>query len=319
MFVGLFSRTRAREAIPKYWAFILLLFLIACNAIFTRNFMSLGTVWNILLQSFPVIMISMGMTLVIATGGIDISVGATMALSSIIFAKLLIQIGTPFGFAFAAAMLAALAVGLFNGIMISKFNIQPIIVTLILCIAGRGIAQQVNNGSVLSFYGNIYSEMGVYRLFDRIPIQALMILATVCLMLFIVKRTIFGMQVQSLGENRAAATLVGINPTLTLIAVYSICALFAGAAAIMETLRLCSADPNNIGQAIELDCIAAVAVGGTAMAGGKAKIVGTLIGAMIMQIITTMVNMNNIQYEYSLVIKSLIIIMALYYQNRKTK
>lgn len=303
----------------EYGPAVVLVALILLNIGITRNFVKIGTLWNIVLQSFPVIMIAMGMTLVIATGGIDISVGATMAFSSIVFAKLLFQAQTSFMFALTAALAAALAFGVFNGVMVSVFNIQPIIVTLILSIAGRGIAQQVNNGAVLSFYGNAYTDMGVYRLFGAIPIQVIIILLTVAVMVFVINNTVFGTYVQAIGDNRSASHLAGINTVGTLIAVYAITALLTGSASVMETLRLCSADPNNIGNSIELDCIAAVAVGGTSMAGGKAKIVGTLIGAFIMQIITTMVNMNNIQYEYSLVVKSAIIIVALYLQGHEKK
>ena len=295
---------------------LLLVILVILNCVFTPNFMSVSALWNILLQAFPILIISLGMTLVVATGGIDISVGATMAISATLFAKILFQSEMSLGAALAGALLASVVFGLFNGIMVSIFNIQPIIVTLILSIAGRGIAQQLVNGGVISFYGNKYAEFGVLRLFDVLPVQVLMIAVVAAVIIFITKKTTLGMQLQAIGDNYSASKFSGINAVGTIIAVYVICASLAGGAAIMETLRLCSADPNNMGTAIELNCIAAVTVGGTSMRGGKAKIVGSLIGALIMQVITTMVNMNNIQYEYSLIIKSAIIIFALYLQNK---
>jgi ribose transport system permease protein len=141
------------------------------------------------------------------------------------------------------------------------------------------------------------------------------IAVTAIIALFILKRTTFGCYIQAAGDNIQASYLAGINTVGVLISVYVISALLAGLAASFETMRMLSADPNNIGKAIELDCIAAVAVGGASMSGGKARIIGTITGTLIMQLITTMVNMNNVPYAFSLIIKSAIIIFALYLQN----
>ena len=307
-----------QEYLRQYGAVAVLILLILVNSLVTPNFFAVGTLWNVLLQSFPVILISMGMTLVIATGGIDISVGATMALSSIVLAKLLIHMETSFPVAMLAAMGAAALFGLFNGILIGVFRFQPIEATLILMISGRGIAQLFNKGVVIYFYGNQYTELGVYRIGGVLPIQVVLILAVLALMLFVTYKTSFGRYVQAVGDNRSASNLSGVNTVLVLIAVYVLCALLTGFASCIETLRICSADPNNIGDGIELDCVAAVAVGGTSMAGGRARMMGTLAGALVMQLITTMVNMNNVAYAYSLVIKSAIIVLALYLQKKKS-
>ena len=134
---------------------------------------------------------------------------------------------------------------------------------------------------------------------------------------FLVKKTNFGLYVQAIGDNKVASKLMGLRTALILIGTYVLCAFLAGLASVFETLRMCSADPNNIGLNVELDCIAAVAIGGTSMSGGRAVIWGTLVGALVMQLITTMMNMNNIFYAYALVIKSVIIIIALYLQKEK--
>ena len=134
----------------------------------------------------------------------------------------------------------------------------------------------------------------MYRIGGVLPIQVVLILAVLALMLFITYKTSFGRYVQAVGDNRSASNLSGVNTVLVLIAV------------------------NNIGDGIELDCVAAVAVGGTSMAGGRARMMGTLAGALVMQLITTMVNMNNVAYAYSLVIKSAIIVLALYLQKKKS-
>lgn len=310
-------REQIGEISRKYGALIVLVLMIIINAAVTPNFLHINTMWNILLQSFSVVVISMGMTLVIATGGIDISVGSTMALASIIFAKLLIENEAGFLVSLLAALFASCIFGAFNGILIGVFEFQPIVASLILMISGRGIAQQFNNGVVISFYGNKFSAIGTYRIGGVIPIQMIFIAVVVLAAAFIVKKTNFGLYVQAIGDNKTASALMGLKTTAVLIGIYVLCAFLAGFAASLETLRMCSADPNNIGVNVELDCIAAVAIGGTSMSGGRAVIWGTLVGALVMQLITTMVNMNNIFYAYALVIKSVIIIIALYLQKEK--
>jgi ribose transport system permease protein len=303
---------KANAVLTKYGVGIVLLGMVIINAVITPNFMHINTLWNILLQSFPVMMIAIGMTFVISTGGIDISVGSTMALSSIVLAKFLIFNNASFGVSLALALGAALLFGLFNGVLVGIFKFQPIVATLILMISGRGIAQLFNDGVVISFYGDTYAVIGLYRIGGVIPVQIGIVAVVAVLALFILKRTTFGCYIQAVGDNIRASYLAGINTVLVLISVYVINALLAGFAASFETMRMLSADPNNIGKAIELDCIAAVAVGGTSMSGGRAKIAGTIIGTVIMQLITTMVNMNNVPYAFSLIIKSAIIVLALY-------
>jgi ribose transport system permease protein len=305
---------RANTVLTKYGVGIVLLGMVMINAVITPNFVHINTLWNILLQSFPVMMIAIGMTFVIATGGIDISVGSTMALSSIVLAKFLIFNNLSFGVSLALALGAALLFGLFNGLLVGVFKFQPIVATLILMISGRGIAQLFNDGVVISFYGDTYAAIGLYRIGGIIPVQVAIIAVTAFIALFILKRTTFGCYIQAAGDNIRASYLAGINTAGIIISVYVISALLAGLAASFETMRMLSADPNNIGKAIELDCIAAVAVGGASMSGGRARIVGTITGTLIMQLITTMVNMNNVPYAFSLIIKSAIIIFALYLQ-----
>lgn len=310
-------RLNIQQVSKQYGALLVLVLLVFLNSIFTKNFLHINTMWNILLQAFPVMIISLGMALVIGTGGIDISVGSTMAISSIVLAKLSIMNERSLIFGLLMALLAAFLFGIFNGILVGVLKFQPIVATLILMIAGRGIAQQFNDGTVISFYGNKYTEFGSLRLAGVLPIQVIMLVVAFGIMLFIVKKTTFGKYLQATGENIETSRLSGVNTVMIIIAAYVICALLAGAAAVMETLRICAADPNNIGQSIELDCVAAVAVGGASMSGGAIRLGGTVAGAIVMQLITTMVNMNNINYSYSLVIKAVIIIIALYLQREK--
>jgi len=311
------SKNKTGDIVRKYGALIVLAFMIVLNAIITPNFLHINTMWNVLIQSFCVIVISMGMTLVIATGGIDISVGSTMAMAAIVFAKLLIEYEMGFGVSLFVALLLSCVFGAFNGILIGFFDFQPIVATLILMITGRGIAQQINDGTVISFYGNKYSDLGTYRIGGIVPIQVPFIIIIVLLAAFLAKKTNFGLYVQAIGDNKTASVLMGVKTSVIILITYVLCAFLAGFAASLETLRICSADPNNLGSNIELDCIAAVAIGGTSMSGGRAVIWGTIVGAVVMQLITVMMNMNNIYYAYSLVIKAVIIVIALYLQKER--
>ena len=295
---------------------IILVLLIILNSIFTKNFLQVSTLWNMLMQIFPVMLISFGMTMVIGTGGIDISVGSIMAFTSIVVAKFIIIFEWNIYLSVFIALGAAALFGIFNGFIIAKFNIQPIIVTLILMMSGRGIAQLVNDAMIISFYDNAFTEIGLYKIAGQIPIQVVILLIMFFICRFIIQNTTFGKNIEAIGDNRTAARLVGVDMVKTIIIVYVMSALLTGTAAIFETARICAADPNTIGRNIEMDCIAAVAIGGTSMNGGRLRLTGTVIGALIIQFITTMVNMNNIQYAYSLIIKAAIILIVLYIQNR---
>ena len=147
--------------IQKYGAMIVLVFIVVINMFITPNFTQINTFWNIIIQAFPVIIVSIGMTLVISTGGIDISVGSTVAIAAIVFAKMLVLNGMSLGVSIIIAMVACTAFGMINGFLIGMFRVQPIVATLILMISGRGIAQQLNDGAVISFYGNPYVDIRI--------------------------------------------------------------------------------------------------------------------------------------------------------------
>lgn len=312
------EKTKYEFSIQKYGALIVLLLLLTINVIITPNFTKVNTLWNIVVQAFPVIIVAIGMTLVISTGGIDISVGSILAICAMFFAKSLMLDEMSFGVAVLIAVIAALIFGLINGILIGFLNVQPIVATLIMMIAGRGVAQQLTEGGVVSFYGNDYVSLSLCRVWGVIPIQVFIIVGIVILAIFIIKKTAFGVYVQAVGDNHKASFVSGLNTKGVIVAVYVICALLACIVAIFECLRTGAADPTNFGRDLELDCIAAVAVGGTSMTGGKALIIGTVIGALVMQVISTMINMNDIHYTYSLMVKAVVIILALYLQNRKS-
>ncbi len=311
------------QNIRKYGTIYAFLLLVMFNILFTRNFASMGTLWNLTIQVLPTMLTSLGMVLVISSGGIDISVGSVMAISAVTSGLVLTGktplLGTDTGMAVLAALVVALVLGLFNGVLVACFKIQPIIVTLILYIAGRGIAQLMNNGGTIVFYGNTFTEIGLYRVGGLVPVQLFVSILFVWVIAFLLKKTTFGYYVQGIGENGKAARLSGIRTAQVLISVYVISALLAGMAGLFECSRASCADPNAIGQLAEMDAIAAVAIGGTSMNGGKARIMGTIFGALIIQLISIMVNMNNIPFAYSRIFKAAIIILAVYLQREKRR
>lgn len=312
------SRVDQMETLRKYSAAILLAIMVIMNLIITPNFFSMGTLWNVITQSCTIILTGMGMTMVISTGGIDISVGAVMALAGMVSVKLL-----PYGTlpAILAALVVCLLPGLLAGFMVGKLKVQSMVVTLALMIGVRGVAQVLNDAKILYMSTDANSEaykfLGSYKIGGLFPIQLIPIVLTIFITYFILEKTILGRHIQATGDNPNSATLAGINTGKTLMFVYMTSSFLAGLAGVFATAKIGAADGNSLGILAELDAIAAVAVGGTSMSGGRARVFGTVIGALIMQLITIMVNMNNITYEYAQVFKAIIIILAVYIQREK--
>jgi ribose/xylose/arabinose/galactoside ABC-type transport system permease subunit len=306
---------RVADYAPTYGALAALLLLLIINSVFTQNFFDFNNFRNILLQVSPTVLVAVGMTLVIATGGIDLSVGSVMAIASAVAATSL-DYGA--GVAVGAALAAAALAGAFNGALITGFRIQPIIVTLALLISGRGVAQVLSSGGQLIPFSNPSFEYLGGGEVAGVPAQVLVMALVVGLTVFAVRATPFGRYVAAVGGNEAASRLAGVRVHRTKVVVYTLSGLLAGLAGLIETARLGASDAQRVGLNIELDAIAAAVVGGTPLTGGRATVLGTLVGALIMQVITTGFVMNGISYAWSLVIKAAIIIVAVYIQRPKT-
>jgi simple sugar transport system permease protein/ribose transport system permease protein len=299
---------------PTYGALAALLLLVVGNAIFTPNFATVSNFWNILLQVSTTVLVAVGMTLVIGTGGIDLSVGSVMAIASALAAILL---GQGVAIAVFAALALALGIGALNGAIIAGFRIQPIIVTLGLLISGRGVAQVMSQGGQLIPISNPTFEYLGKGYVGPVPVQVVVMIVVVAAAIFVMRATSFGRYLVAVGGNEAAARLAGVKVNRTKIAVYAISGLLAGLAGLIETARLGASDAAKVGLNIELDAIAAVVVGGTALTGGRVTVAGTLVGALIMQVITTSFNMRLIPFSWSLVLKAAIILIAVYIQRPK--
>lgn len=304
------------EQLKRRSALIMLAVILLINSIFTRNFFSVSVIWTIITQCCTIILTGMGMTMVISTGGIDISIGSVLSAAAVFNAVFL-----PLGIvpAILLSLVLCALLGLVNGFMIGKLNVSPMVVTLAMMILARGIAQVVNDGKVI--YLTKYTgflTIGQGKLFGVVPTQILPIVLVTAAVFFIMEKTAWGRRIQAVGDNHRAARLSGLNSVMTIISVYVVSAVFAGMAGIMLSSKGGAADGNTLGKLAELDAIAAVAVGGTSMGGGRAKVMGTLVGAVIMQLITISIVMNNITYEYAQVLKAALIIFAVYIQ-RETR
>lgn len=260
--------------IVDYSALIVALVLIIINVIFTPNFFAITTISNIVIQMTSTLLISLGMTWVIASGGIDISVGSVMALSSMVSVKLL-----DYGLltAMAGGMLVGIASGALIGFLVARFDIQPMIVSMTLMIGLRGVAQILNDSKILRFDNDAYAQIGRAKIFES-TIQILIMLFFIVIIWFISSKTIFGIKIEAVGDNREASRLSGINTLMVLVSIYAVTGLLSSCAGIIETARLYASDANTLGKAIEMDAISAVAIGGTSMIGGKPNIVGTIFG-----------------------------------------
>lgn len=300
------------EFIKSFGAFIVLIALVIVNIIATNNFLSVDTFWNLITQSAPTVFIGMGLTFVIATGGIDISVGSVMAFSGIITLLLFPVVGIFLAVIIGLAF--GMLTGAFTGLMVVKFDIQPIVITLAMMIMLRAIARILSDAKNFMVTDDSFTTIGLQKIGGEIPVQLVYIVLLTIAFTIIAKYTVFGKSVEAIGNNRKAATLSGINVSAMVLLVYAILGAMAGMAGVLTIARSGSCNTATLGDLIELDAIAAVVIGGTKMEGGKARIIGTTVGCLIITLITMTVNMNNIPYEYSQVMKAAIIIFAVYLQ-----
>ena len=311
-----------QQIVKQYSAVAMLLFFIILNSLFTPNFFRMGTLNNIITQICPTVLCGMGMTLVISTGGIDISVGSVMALAGVMTAKLMPETGlVP---AILLAVAASVLVGCIAGFFVGVLDLQAMVITLGLMLGVRGAAQVLCDGRDIYFnklgdVGEQLSLLGTYKIGGIVPVQIIPILIFVVAVWIIVEKTVFGRQIQAVGDNIKSSALAGINTSAVMMAVYGFsgfCAAFAG---IFQAPKVSVAAGSSLGQLAELDAIAAVVIGGTPMSGGKAHVIGTLIGALIMQMITLTCVMNNIPDQYAQVFKAAIIVFAVFIQREQAK
>lgn len=310
------------QLVKKYSAVTMLLFIILLNSVFTPNFFRLSNLNNIITQICPTILCGMGMTLVISTGGIDISVGSMMALSGVLTAQMMSGAGRlP---SIAAAVLVSVMIGCFTGFMVGKLRLQAMVITLGLQLGLRGVAQVLCGGRDIYFnklgeVGQQLSLWGTYKIGGAIPIQIVPIILSIAVVWIVAEKTVLGRQIEAVGDSLRSSILAGIHASVILMIVYGISAFFAAFAGIFQAAKVSVAAGSSLGQLAELDAIAAVVIGGTPMSGGKARVMGTVVGALMMQMITLTCVMNNIPDQFAQVLKALIIVFAVFIQREPAK
>jgi ribose transport system permease protein len=290
-----------------YAALVLLLLF---NLVFTANFMTVGNFRTQLIQASPIIVVALGMALVIGTEGVDLSVGAVMALAA---AVVPLYLGYGFLTAIAVALLAGLLAGLVNGALVAVVGVQPIVATLALFVGGRGLALVLADGQLKSISDETFLALGTGDLLG-VPVIVVAAAVVAVVMAFVVRRTTFGRQLVAVGGNRRASELSGLPVKRILLGTYVISGLLAAVAGILATSRLQASDPSTIGLLFELYAITAVVVGGTPLSGGKVRVLGTIAGALLMQLIDATLVKHNISDSWSQITQAVIIIAAVYLQ-----
>jgi simple sugar transport system permease protein len=301
------------------WSLVALAVLLVFNVFFTPHFFRLevkdghlfGNLIDILKNGAPIMLLAIGMTLVIATHGIDISVGSVVAVSAGAVAILIggDLTGNP-RYPIIVAMLAALAIssaaGMWNGMLVSRVRMQPIIATLILFVAGRGIAMLFTNSMQIWLYAKPFAILGQGYVLG-LPFD-IYIVGFVLLLTFIVtRRTAVGMFIEAVGSNPTAARFSGINSQNIIFWVYTFSGLCAGIAGLIVCSTVMNADGNNAGRLFELDAILAVVLGGTSLNGGKFYLLGSIIGALIIQTLTTTIYAFGVPSDVAPVVKAFVV------------
>jgi simple sugar transport system permease protein len=317
-----------------FWPFATLALLLVANAIFNPGFWQLqwrdghlyGNVVDILNRAAPLALVALGMTLVIATRGIDISVGAVVAIAAAVAAlmiggELVVKNGVqtqvsrfPMSLAIVAALAVAALCGLWNGLLVAKVGMQPIIATLILMVAGRGVAQLLTGGQIITVYYAPFFFLGNGFLFG-LPFAVFIAAAVWGVLHLLMTRTALGLFIQAIGINPAAARVAGLHERLITVCVYVFCGFAAGVAGLVISSNVKSADGNNAGMLMELDAILAVTLGGTALTGGRFSLAGSVLGALIIQTLTSTIYSIGVPPEINMVVKAAVVFVVMLLQS----
>ncbi|MHB0997610.1 MAG: ABC transporter permease [Armatimonadota bacterium] len=297
-------------------AIALILMIIVCvltipnfGSIEIRDGRLFGALIDILHRGTPVMLLAIGMTLVIATNGIDLSVGSVMAITGAVAAILLTTTSIPVIWIVPLSLAISIAIGMWNGSLVAFLQIQPIIATLILMVAGRGVAQLITNGQIIPFENKTFESIGTGS-FLWMPNTVFIAAAVFFTALFLVNKTTIGLYIKAVGGNEVASRYSGVNTHMVKIFVYGFSGLCAGIAGLISTADIKAADPTHCGMYLELDAVLAAVVGGTMLNGGKFSLPGSIIGALFIQTLTTGMLMKGIGVEYTLVIKAIIVVIV---------
>lgn len=297
----------SKNNLSKYKSLIGLFVLCIAISILTPRFLSVSNITNVLTQVSVNAIIAIGMTFVILTGGIDLSVGSTLAISGAVAAYIIKSTGNVF-LAILAAVVIGVGIGIINGIVISKGKVQAFIVTLASMTIFRGMTYVFTNGNPISGLVGSFNSIGNAKV-GVLPLPVIITVATVAIAYYVLTQTRFGRYLYALGGNEDSARLSGINTDKIKILVYVVSGIAAALSGVIITSRIGSASPN-AGSGFELDAIAAVVIGGTSLAGGEGSVMGTIIGALIIGVLNNGLNLLNVSPFYQLIVKGIVILIA---------
>ncbi|MBG0752947.1 MULTISPECIES: galactofuranose ABC transporter, ATP-binding protein YtfT [Pectobacterium] len=306
------------KGMPQLLALVAILLI---DSMVAPNFFSLhiqdgrlfGSLIDILNRGAPVALLALGMTLVIATGGIDLSVGAVMAIAGATAATLTAA-GHPLPSVLLTALLVGALCGLWNGLLVAVLQIQPIVATLMLMVAGRGIAQLITEGQIITFDNAGLAKLGSGTLF-YLPMPVIIACVVLLALWILTRKTALGLFIESVGINLRSARNAGVSTKLVLIAAYVICGVCAAVAGVIVTADIRGADANNAGLWLELDAILAVVIGGGSLLGGRFNLLLSVVGALIIQSMNTGILLSGYRPEFNLVLKALVVLLVLVMQS----
>lgn len=305
-----------KEYLEKYKSLIGLILLCLIITFVTPSFLTVANITNVFTQVSVNAIIAVGMTFVILTGGIDLSVGSTLAISGAIAASVIKSTGNVF-LAIIAASIVGILVGFVNGFLIAKGKLQAFIATLATMTIFRGLTLVFTNGTPISKLPESFLNIGNAKL-GFIPIPVLITVVVAAISIYVLSQTRFGRYLYALGGNEESAKLSGINTDRIKMLTYVVSGFVSAIAGVIITSRIGSASPN-AGTGFELDAIAAVVIGGTSLSGGEGKISGTIIGALIIGILNNGLNLMNVSPFYQSIVKGLVILIAVLLDKKSRK
>jgi simple sugar transport system permease protein len=306
---------------PAAWPCLALLAVLLVNWLVTPQFFDLefregrlyGTLIDVLKRGSPVALLAIGMSLVIATGGIDLSVGAVMAIAGAVCASLISAGVENTAVIVAAGLAVGVAAGAINGGLVGGIGLQPIVATLVLMVAGRGIAQLISGGRIVTFRHESFASLGVGSWFG-LPVPVVLTGVVLAGVYLLTRRTALGLYIEAVGCNPNASRYLGIRVAPVKAFTYVVAGFCSALAGIVVTADIQGADSNNIGLWLELDAILAVVLGGGTLAGGRFSLGLTFVGVLIIQSLTTGIVMSGMPAKYNLLIRALAILVVLLVQ-----
>jgi ribose transport system permease protein len=299
---------------------LLIGFLIMCLVLsFSSDaFLTTRNLYNVMRQITVNVFLACGMTLVILIGGIDLSVGSIIAVSGCLSAGLITNSGLPVVPAILLAVLAGCLLGVFNGLVISKTKIPAFIITLAMMNVGRGFARIYTHETTILVQDQIYTAIGTGKIFGDIPVHIVYMLIVIVIVWFILNRTRFGRHIYAVGDNWQAAVFAGINVQKVIFLVYLISGFLASCAGILSATRTFSGQ-FSVGAGTEMDAISAVVLGGTSMLGGVGSLAGTVLGCLIIGVLSNGMNLLGINSSWQYVVKGFVLLLAVFIDYLKGK